>query len=97
LTDPFFPYTTLFRSTEQCCCRLAGNRERGVGRRKPCRERRAMATVRLVARRAAHWIASSYPAGGPLARTTAGMAGTLPPTARLLDRKSTRLNSSHVA
>src|SRR5438874_9999961 len=81
-TSTLFPYTTLFRSP------AGGRAGRGPRRSHPARQRRRRAALRRAARRlVGHEVAE-------LPMRVLGEDGT--PFRERSDRKSTRLNSSHV-
>src|SRR3546814_11675137 len=81
LTDPLFPYTTLFRSR-------AGLRQMAVAQRSG-QARRAVITQRQ--RVATHCVVNGHPVDR--AERLAGLV--IPAVGAPTDRKSTRLNSSH--
>src|SRR5207253_11231191 len=80
-TSPLFPYTTLFRSVRPC-----GGVVGGSGGKRPWQPGRPGPAPRRPP--PAPWPAAPWP------RPAAGRAC---PPASFRDRKSTRLNSSHVA
>src|SRR3546814_13351267 len=87
-TDTLFPYTTLFRSAERH--RAQGGRARAA--------RRSRAANRHLPRRARALPAAMIPSRQEIAYRTYGawlLARFDAGGARYLDRKSTRLNSSH--
>src|SRR5207253_9319210 len=85
-----FPYTTLFRSSRCCAGRVAVTRLLGRGSAVHCRAGASRSG-------SSHACDGGRVRNSPLARDTGSGGRTRTHLRRQRDRKSTRLNSSHVA